>query len=834
MAQNTKEELDKAIAGMNKGIDKKEEMKLMMEPYANWDNFLTPAPLSIALLGQLILVSSDADFSLEAKKDGIKFEFLKYPDSFRACLVQVSNKGWDAFNKAHTSMDQIRLYSSNVDHHVKTAVKFLIAGSAEDVQSMVPDALKNIDVIADECLELATSVEEEFVAVMKLIAELLEACARAKGQHEHDLKAAKIAREVVEEHMKAFQAEKEQALSRQDEMEKQMKEANEEFQDSIKSMPGAWDIIGKACADTMISATRTIVTIPRMMFGRLGSNTRSSQESHVNKPTTDSNRPQHFEGALAIHKMVREVYGLVKTLVTLAHGGKVMKGDKDANYGVLRAKKALEIIKKNRLEEVNESLMKTKVLILCEYAIDLSQTLSKKPKLQYSQEEIDKINLEADMLLEKADALLAGSYSVLGNNALPSTSPNLAEQPVYNSDGGLVQQALDSYRFRTETAKEMLKDSRRAYEASCDEAAKKTREVTKLLVEMKELDLKEIDMEKIKETLVKGIEALGELREQWGKLVQFFQMLSSLVKCCLSTSLKNFAKTCGGSYSVLGNNALPSTSPNLAEQPVYNSDGGLVQQALDSYRFRTETAKEMLKDSRRAYEASCDEAAKKTREVTKLLVEMKELDLKEIDMEKIKETLVKGIEALGELREQWGKLVQFFQMLSSLVKCCLSTSLKNFAKTCGNRLAQGDSGMSAVMRDTIFEQAFKANQIAYVVNGISSVYVEVSNKHLMERITCLGKLIALDPASNSHEIMLKREELNQGCKEAQEAIRRIALNKKKEITEAFDKRIGRIESEVEVLLPPISEKRAEEIKEKVKSNIAIAKADIGAKVDALT
>ena len=203
MAQNTKQELDKAIAGMNKGIDRKEEMRLMMAPYANWDTFLTPAPLSIALLGQLILISSDADFSLQDKKDSIKFEFLKYPDSFRACLVQVSNRGWDAFNKAHISMDQIRLYSSNVDKHVKTAVKFLIAGSAEDVQSMVPDALKNIEVIADDCLELATSVEKEFVAVMKLIAELLEACTRAKGQHEEDLKAAKIAREVAEEHMKA-------------------------------------------------------------------------------------------------------------------------------------------------------------------------------------------------------------------------------------------------------------------------------------------------------------------------------------------------------------------------------------------------------------------------------------------------------------------------------------------------------------------------------------------------------------------------------------------------------------------------------------------------------
>ena len=703
MAQNTKQELDKAIAGMNKGIDKKEEMRLMMAPYANWDTFLTPAPLSIALLGQLILISSDADFSLQDKKDSIKFEFLKYPDSFRACLVQVSNRGWDAFNKAHTSMDQIRLYSSNVDKYVKTAVKFLIAGSAEDVQSMVPDALKNIDVIADDCLELATSVEKEFVAVMKLIAELLEACTRAKGQHEEDLKAAKIAHEVAEEHMKAVQAEKEEVLSRRNEMEKQMKEANEEFKDAIKSAPDALDVIGKACADTIISTTRAvgsiIPSIARMMSEKQDLNTRSSQASQVNEPIRHSNRPKTSESALAVCKLVPEVYGQVETLVTLAHSGEVMKGDKSAKEGVLRTMKALQSFKKNRLEEVKNSKMKTEVMKLCKDAIDFSQTLPSKPQLQYSQEDIQEINLQADKLLEEAETLLAGAHSALGNNALPNRSPNLAKQPMYNSDGGLVQQAFDSYRFRTETAKEMLKDSRRAYEASCDEVAKKTKEVTNLLAEMKELDLKKIDMEKIRQTLVRGIQALGELREQWGKLVRFFQMLSNLVKCCQSTSLKTFVQT-----------------------------------------------------SR-------------------------------------------------------------------------------------NRLAQGDSGMSAAMRDVIFEQAFQANQIAYVVNSISSVYVEVSDKHLMERITCLGKLIALDPASNKHEIMLRREELNQGCEEAQEAIRRIALNKKKEITEAFDKRIGRIESEVEALLPPISEKRAEEIKEKVKSNIAMSKADmedVEAKVDDLT
>lgn len=664
MAQNTKQNLDKATASINKGVDKKEEMRLMMAPYANWDSFLSPAPLSIALLGQLILISSDADFSLQDKKESIKFEHLKYPDSFRACLVQVSNNGCDAFNKAHSSMDQIRLYSSNVDKHVQTAVRFLIAGSADDVESMVPVALRNIEGIADNCLDISTSVEKEFVAVMKMIAELLEACTRAKGQHEDDLKVAEVAREVAEDHYKAVNAEKEQSLSRRKEMGKQMKGANEEFQDAIKSMPGTLEMIGKACADTFISVARTASAIPSMLQGKLGFNTRSSQDSQSNEEAgSNSNRENIPEGILDIYKIVPDVRGHVEALLTLAVGGAIEKGDESAKKAVLRTKRSIENIKESRLEVVNESQLKTKVMKLCGDAINLCDALFSIKRLQGSEEEIQEVKLKAEILLEEANALLAALHCAPGDNALPNTSPNLAKQSAYNSGG---------------------------------------------------------------ETI----------------------------------SL-------------------------------------LVQQAFENYRFRTETAKEMLKDSRRAYEKSCDDVERKTREVTNLLFEMKELDLKKIDMEKIRQTLFRGIKVLGELREQWGKLVEFFQMLSNIVKCCLDTSLKTFVQTSTKRLDQGDGGMSAAMRDVIYEQAFQANQIAYIVNSISSVYVEVSHKHLMEPITGLGKLIALDPTSNEHEIRAKQHELTRGCEEAQEAIRRIALSKKKEMTEALDKRVKRIENDVE-------------------------------------
>ena len=93
----------------------------------------------------------------------------------------------------------------------------------------------------------------------------------------------------------------------------------------------------------------------------------------------------------------------------------------------------------------------------------------------------------------------------------------------------------------------------------------------------------------------------------------------------------------------------------------------------------------------------------------------------------------------------------------------------------------------------------------------------------MDRITCLGRLVALDPEKDKHEIQLKREELNQGCFEAQEAIKRIASRKQKEIDEAFDKRIGRIEQEVEALIP-MPEAKIKEIESQAKSAIAIGKA----------
>ena len=694
------QKIDKAIASINKGSDKKEEMKIMMAPYASWDQFLVPAPMSIALLGQLILVSAESDFSLQDKKNEIRFKLLKYPDSFRACLVQVSNKGWRAFNKAHTNMDQIRLHSGNVDGHVRTAVKFLLQGQPQEIELMLPNALKSIENIADECVTLATSVEKEFVDVMELVAELLEACTRAKGQHEEDLKEMEIAIQVAEQNRKGIEQAQKEAEKKREEMMRQMKDAEKDYKEAIESVPSTGDLVGLAATEMLLGVVKGVSNFFTAGLANVfsGGGKKSSQVTGTFEAQPDSS-----------------------------------DSDSSKRYGAIQI--ALRLVGNIEIETA-----KIKKL-----ATGNKSEGGKGP-------EWDNIEREARMIKQKLKNYI--------KRDIPKTAFNKEHLTKLCTDGMKICDTL------LELKKSMNKD--------------------------------EEDVEEVM-SRSKDLSTTAEIARE-------------------------------GLKSALGGNTLENKSPRQAKQEIPQSqdDDGLVKSALQNARFKTESAKQNLKETRAIYEKSCQDVDEKMKQMGEDLAELAGLQPKKIDLETIRKTLIKGIHALGELREQWGKLVKLFQMLSNLVKCCLQSSLKEFVSTSSMQMQLTERGMamSDTMRDVLFEQAFKANQIAYVVNSISSVYVEVSDKHLMDRITCLGKLIALDPDQDRQEIMEKREELNEGCWEAQEAIKRIANQKKKEIEEAFDKRIGRIEHEVEALMPPMAEAEIKEIQEQVKTAMTVRKAAI--------
>ena len=574
------EKIEKGVASICKGDDKRNDTMMLMNKEASWDQFLTPAPYAIAILGELILISADTDFSLEDKppKDG--FQLLRYPNSFRASLVQVSHSGWEAFNEAHTSMDQIKLHSANVDTHVKNAVKFLLKGSPQEVKQMLPLCLKKIEKISDESLRLAENIEGRFITTMKLIAELLEACTNTKGIYDTKMKETAAAIRVAKCEEGAAKKEKEAMDQRLKTMEKDVKEAQNDFKDAVSSMPTASDILQLSLVDSMVEGVRAITSIPSTfksvvktgVKGMASIATRpyhmiaQSLEGHSMKFSMDIGMDidmdsDEEEDSVVVDKktmdvrvsenkiyaQVEKMNDSIKQLAYLIWGNGDEKCPEPNKSEIVKG--SLTEIQfmlaqcQNHVNRENKSRnLQKKVMDICRNGITICTEMAALTRSMSasSDDKILRLSKEVGALLCLSEPLAVKARVKLDKNPLDNKPPHLAKMPTQSRSKSMATAAREEARFKVDLAKETLKDARNRQDKAFEEMKVSNERLTKVLKELEMLDYQKIDFDTIRETLVKGIQALAEVRAEWGKMVRFFQMLSNLVKCCLNASLVDF------------------------------------------------------------------------------------------------------------------------------------------------------------------------------------------------------------------------------------------------------------------------------------------------------
>ena len=54
MAANDSYAVERKMQSLTKSSDVREDIALVMAPHANWEEYLMPAPISIAILGKLL------------------------------------------------------------------------------------------------------------------------------------------------------------------------------------------------------------------------------------------------------------------------------------------------------------------------------------------------------------------------------------------------------------------------------------------------------------------------------------------------------------------------------------------------------------------------------------------------------------------------------------------------------------------------------------------------------------------------------------------------------------------------------------------------------------
>ncbi|XP_076866650.1 uncharacterized protein LOC143517750 [Brachyhypopomus gauderio] len=690
--------MDSQIVKASKSLTSAEEMrnqsKLIMQPYANWEGYLTPAPLSIAIMGELVFISSQTDFSINKNppKDG--YQYIKYPESFRACLMQVCNSGWGAFNKAHKNMDQIRLHTLTVPDYMKNAVKILFHGDDEVVKALLPDQLENIRLIADECFILASATEKGFSDVINIIQELLEACVNAEHFYGEELDKIKM---ELEGH-KMTKESLEEALKRSENVEnaltEQLTEAHKSYRSAMDSLPSGWEMIRMDYVSSVTECTTNLIT------GVI---------------STLSNPVSMIANASKV---------LTESLTGLCNASK----DRSQTKGNIRGQdETVDVIDEIKIYSKSAEILKCAELIQ-----------------QFVQEENIKWNELYDQKSKSPQSdFLPHQWKII--------SASLEKSPQCEAKNRAQKICEQGINICTELAKYA--------DGKCEEAKTK------------------------------------ELVEEIKNLTQSARAFDS----------KSKDVTC---------------SPVLVPKPpmMYNECNSekqtASQRASDNARFRIEQSRAQLDKTREIYEKSVENMENIINEGKKFINEMRNCNIKEINFKTTIKMLMKGMSTMGRVKVQWEKMVHFFQMVTIIVKTNLKVTLKDFDSTSQKTQSLSYNG-KLFAKDLLYSQAFQATNIASLVNMISTTYTEVSEKHIMDQISSLGKLMVMD--KEKPEFEWERLQLQNSCAAAENAILQLVLKNKAEFERKTNSRVEKIDKELLAILPSAAPEEMKSIQAAVKS-----------------
>ncbi|XP_052433430.1 uncharacterized protein LOC127974285 [Carassius gibelio] len=678
--------ISKSTQSLTTAEDMRNQTKIMMQPYANWEEYLTPAPLSIAILGELVFISSATDFSINKNppKDGYKF--IKYPDSFRACLMQVCNSGWWAFNEAHTSMDQIRLHTSQVPDYMKTAVKILFQGNDEVVKAHLPDQLDNIRIIADECLKLSDATEKRFTDVINIIQELLEACVNAKHFYGEEMETIKKKLEESKLREQSAQETKKRTEKAVSAMEKQLEEAHESYKKALDSLPGGWNMIGM---DLVGGITQSVTGLINGLAYAI------------------------------IHPVRNACSATVKIVDTWSHI-RDQESERDVVAEINAYSKSAEILK-------------------------CVQNIQQLMNVESEDDDID-----WKKLYDQKNKCTESDFI---NRQFKRLTDDLKKIP----DCPAKKQAHKLCKKGMEICSQLEKY---APDGKCD-----------------------------KDKSAKIIQDVLELIES----TQIFD--------CKSKDITNSP-------------AIAPTPPMMHREGNKSENMSASQKATENARFSIEQNRAQLNKTREMYEKYVDNFEKNQKELTEILVTMRNCEVKEIDFNTTIQMLVKGMDAMGKVKEQWEKMVHFFQMVSNIVKTSLSKTLTNFVST-SEKTETLSYDAKLFSKDLLYTQAFQASNIASLVHMISATYTDVSNKYLMDRVSSLGKLMAMD--TSNPEFAREQQKLRNGCDEAQKGILMLVLKNKDEYDKKSIARLEKIDRELLAILPAAPPEKMNRIEEAIQA-----------------
>ncbi|KAJ7211703.1 hypothetical protein GGX14DRAFT_362543 [Mycena pura] len=571
-----------AVASVSTGKQVNQDAWMTQWCSTNWGDLLQPAPLSISLLGSiLIIASSTDDFSKRADYIGLdsktppgcpKFTwtYALHPNSFKTCLQQMVGNGYTAFETAHKNMEIISNNASQMPEDIATIVNLVLRGSAQDLADLFQDSIDDLQGLSTRCRDAAHETEQAFKGISDLAQEMVLACTYTAGTSEQALAQNKIQLDVLKVQKEHEEAAVTEAQETTDLTKASYKRAEEEFLTAVKDVPKGWDFMGMQVVESLtslvVSAGNAAISQAAIKsqftkagidaFSNLvnqgsgGSGQPVSPGAAPVAPTTSPNgvssQPNSAAlsdpGTMLVQQVLTQVSG-IKMLLT-GHEGK-------PDWEKIRGKDGSQ----------SEAGFVQGTLNSQRKHLDLSKPISY---------QLDKFIAQAlaiiGAIIETAGSVVSSSEDSLKDQVAPTdqliagltgltTSTNLIlQQPGMNSTGpatpatppqesSAAKLAVENAKFTVDQTKSHLEASRASYEKAADRLASQQMDITKTIGDMTKLSLTNASLQQMLPVLKKAVGAFTTLRAQFSQLVQFFESVASLLNDVMAPSVGRWVKT---------------------------------------------------------------------------------------------------------------------------------------------------------------------------------------------------------------------------------------------------------------------------------------------------
>ena len=144
--------------------------------------------MAIAIFGNLTLVAATTEFKLVAPKDG--FEYILYPDSFRATISQLVDSGASALEQSYVKFGQLQQRCADVKPRVNDIAILLAGADAHSEEEMyneirihLPDQVSRLQSSVVACRDKAKEMDTTLTDLLKLILEINESYTATQGAY---------------------------------------------------------------------------------------------------------------------------------------------------------------------------------------------------------------------------------------------------------------------------------------------------------------------------------------------------------------------------------------------------------------------------------------------------------------------------------------------------------------------------------------------------------------------------------------------------------------------------------------------------------------------------